>query len=206
MSALSMTRRPRGDDDVRTVFLIDGWPAFRRSLLFFVEAAGHRVVGEADSVDRATSAAGLESADVVIIDPGEDWVDVRADLAKLRRAAPTAAVVLLTAEPLPQRTVAKAVQAGVSACLTKCADPVDVLRAIDVAGAGVFTLVPRHVPTGEPREPSFSHAASVALPGLTRREQEMLLLIASGYSGVYRKLGVGTRADAIQAARSLGLT
>jgi len=220
-----MTRRPAGDDDVRSVFLIDGWSAFRRSLRLFVESAGHRVVGDADSLDRAAATAGLPAVDVVIFDPGPDWVEVDADLAKLRKGAPGACVVLLTAEPLPQHTVAKAVRAGISSYLTKRADPADVLRAIDIGRPGGLVLVPRDVLTGEPRERSFSYPTGVALPDLTRREQEILSLIASGYSNrsvaemlwvaeqtvkfhlvnVYRKLGVRNRADAVQAARRLGL-
>ena len=219
-----MTRRPAGDA-VRTVFLIDGWSAYRRSLRLFLEAAGHRVLGEADTLDRATSTAGLEAVDVVIFDPGSNWVEVDVHLAKLREGAPGASVVLLTADPLPLHDVAKAVRAGVSSYLTKRADPVDVLRAIDVARSDGFVLVPRAVVTGAQPDQPLQDVPEGAW-SLTRREREIVVLIAGGHSNstvakilwvaeqtvtfhlanVYRKLGVRDRGDLIQAARSLGLT
>ena len=216
---------PPAHGDSRTIFLIDGWSAYRRSLRLFVEAAGHGVVGEADSLARAASTTVLAAADVVIIDPGASWVDVATDLATLRRTASGASVVLLTAEPLPPEVVARAVQAGVSSYLTKLADPADILNAIAVSWSSGYVFVPRHVVEGTPREP-FSHPDGVFRPDLTRREQEVLMLAAAGHSNgriaeimwvaaqtvkfhlssVYSKLGVRSRAEAVEAARRLGLT
>ena len=90
----SMTSPPAHGDG-RTIFLIDGWSAYRRSLRLFVEAAGYRVVGEADSISAAAAHVGLGAADVVILDPGWEWRDVRADLARLRDANHAVAIVLL---------------------------------------------------------------------------------------------------------------
>ena len=72
----SMTSPPAHGDG-RTIFLIDGWSTYRRSLRLFVEAAGYRVVGEADSTPRAAATASLGAADVVILDP--DGSGVRPD-------------------------------------------------------------------------------------------------------------------------------
>jgi len=218
-----MTSSPAHDDS-RTIFLVDGWSAFRRSLRLFVEAAGHGVVGEADSLTQALSTKVLAAADVVIIDPGTTWVDAGEDLAKLRRAS-GASVVLLSAEPLPPEVVAQAVQAGISSYLTKRAGPADILNAIAVSWSSGYVFVPRHVVRGTSREP-LSHPGAVFGPQLTRREQEILLLAAAGHSNrriaeilwvaaqtvtfhltnVYRKLGVRNRAEAVEAARRLGLT
>ena len=126
-----MTSLPAHDDS-RMIFLVDGWSAYRRSLRLFVEAEGHGVVGEADSLTRAMSTKVLAAADVVIIDPGASWVDAAEDLARLRRAS-GASVVLLPAEPLPPDVVAQAVQAGIGSYLTKRAGPADILNAIAVA-------------------------------------------------------------------------
>ena len=217
--------RPPAHGDSRMIFLVDGWSAYRRSLRLFVEAAGHGVVGEADSLTRAMSTTVLGAADVVIIDPGTAWVEVAEDLAKLRRAASGASVVLLTAESLPPEVVAQAVQAGISSYLTKGAGPADILNAIAVSLFSGYVFVPRHVVNDTPRE-SLSHRDGVFRPHLTRREQEILMLVADGHSNrriaeimwvaaqtvkfhltdVYRKLGVRNRAEAVEEARRLGLT
>ena len=118
----SMTSPPAHGDG-RTIFLIDGWSAYRRSLRLFVEAAGYRVVGEADSISAAAAHVGLGAADVVILDPGWEWRDVRADLARLRDANHAVAIVLLTAAPLATDVARQAHGASVDAQLTKEASP-----------------------------------------------------------------------------------
>jgi DNA-binding NarL/FixJ family response regulator len=213
--------RPPADDDEFTVFLIDGWPAFRRSLRLFVEAAGHRVVGEADTVEEAAATISLGAADVVIIDPGAGWGDLIADLSTLRGAAPSTGVVLLTAEPLASSVVAQALQRGVGAYLTKSAGPADVLNAIAIALSRSFVVLPRHLLAAATlyERPQFTG------PQLTRREVEILTLAAEGHSdrriadvlwiaeqsvrfhlaNVFRKLGVANRTAAIQWAERYGL-
>jgi DNA-binding NarL/FixJ family response regulator len=216
---------PSAHGNSRTIFLIDGWSAYRRSLRLFVEAAGHGVIGEADSLTRAVSTSVLAAADVVIIDPGAAWVEVAEDLAKLRRAASGASVVLVTAESLPSEVVAEAVQAGISSYLTKRAGPADILNAISVSLSSGYVFVPRQVVNGTPPREPLSHPYGLR-SHLTRREQEILMLAAAGHSNgriaeilwvaaqtvkfhladVYRKLGVRNRAEAVEAARRLGLT
>nr|AYC79448.1 DNA-binding response regulator [uncultured bacterium] len=217
-----MRRRP-DDGDVRNVFLIDAWSAFRRSLQIFVDAAGYRVIGEANGLAEAVTTAGFDLADVVVFDPGPNWIAVGSDIEKLREAAPGASVVLLTAEPLPTESVAVAVQARASAYLTKDASPAEILTAIELTPWNGYVLVPRHALTDiDHDQPRLDLAADA---GLTRRESEILALIADGYSNsmvaqmlwiaehtvkfhlvnVYRKLGVRSLAEAIQAANTLGL-
>ena len=216
---------PAGHGDSRMLFLIDGWSAYRRSLRLFVEAAGHGVVGEADSLTRAMSTTVLRAADVVIIDPGTAWVEVAEDLAKIRGASCGASVILLTAEALSPEVVAQAVQAGISSYLTKRAGPTDILGAIAVSRSSGYVLLPRHVVERTRRDQPLSHPDGLSRPYLTRREREILMLAAEGHtngriaeimwvagqtvkfhlSSVYRKLGVRNRAEAIEAARRLGL-
>jgi DNA-binding NarL/FixJ family response regulator len=115
--------------DRRTVFLIDGWHIFRRSLRLFIAAAGYTVVGETDTVDAAAAMPGLALADIVVMDPGAAWTDLTADVATLRGLAPSVALVILTAEPLEPRASSEALRAGVDAQLTKDAGPAELLGA-----------------------------------------------------------------------------
>ena len=102
-----MTSPPEHGDG-RTIFLIDGWSAFRRSLRLFVEAAGYRVVGEADTAEEAAGAAGLAAAHVVVLDPGQTRRALAEDLATLRSASPRCTFVLLPAMPLEQTSCGRA--------------------------------------------------------------------------------------------------
>ena len=197
----------------RTVFLIDGWHIFRRSLRLFIAAAGYTVVGEADTVDAAATMPGLAVADIVVLDPGVAWTDLAVDVATLRGVAPSVALVILTAEPLEPDASSVALRAGVDAQLTKEAGPAELLGALALAAAGNFVILPRGRPAHE------------QLPELTRREREILTLIAQGLSdrvvanilwvapqtidfhlaNVFRKLGARNRQEAVLRARDGGL-
>jgi DNA-binding NarL/FixJ family response regulator len=207
---------PPAHGDGRTIFLIDGWPPFRRSLRLFVEAAGYRVVGEADNAEEAVGSASLAAAHVVVLDPDQTQHALADDLAMLRSASPRCTVVLLPAGSLELSVVEQTLHLGVCAYLTKNADPADLLHALAVAATGRFVVVPRHVlgpaPTADP-------------PVLTRRERELLTLAADGYSNAriaevlwvaeqsirfhlanaFRKLRVTNRAGAIRTAQHYGL-
>ena len=199
--------------DGRTVFLIDGWHIFRRSLRLFVAAAGYTVVGEADTVEAAAAIPGLVLADIVILDPGDAWTNQTAHVETLRGIAPSAALVLLTPEPLDPTTASDAFVLGVDAQLTKDAGPAELLGALALAAAGNFVVLPRGRPAHEPR------------PSLLRREQEILTLIGQGLSdrtvcdilwvtqqtidfhlaNILQKLGVRSREAAVQRARAYDL-
>jgi len=204
---------PPAHGDGRTIFLIDGWSTYRRSLRLFVEAAGYHVVGEADSISAATAGVGLGAADVVILDPGWEWRDVRADLARLRHVNHAVAIVLLTATPLAPEVARLAHGASVDAQLTKEASPEEILATVAIALCGNLIVLGR------------GHPLHWERPQLTRREHEILTLVADGLPtreigdmlwvaeqtvrfhlvNVFRKLGVTNRDAAVQRARSFGL-
>ena len=178
----SMTSPPAHGDG-RTIFLIDGWSAYRRSLRLFVEAAGYRVVGEADSISAAAAHVGLGAADVVILDPGWEWRDVRADLARLRDANHAVAIVLLTATPLATDVARQAHGASVDAQLTKEASPEEILATVAIALRGNLIVLSR------------GHPLHWERPNLTRREHEILTLVAEGFPNArHRRDSVGRRA------------
>lgn len=133
-----MTRRP-ARTDAPTVFLVDGWGSYRRSLRLLLEASGYRVVGEADTV------AGVRDADVVVLEPARGWPELEGELRTVRSSAPRAGIVLLSSAPLRAQLVFRAVESGVRACLTKRDEPADFLRAIEAAVSTEFILLPRHL-------------------------------------------------------------
>jgi DNA-binding NarL/FixJ family response regulator len=218
--------RQSADSDAGTIFLVDGWASFRRSLRLFLEASGHRVAGEANTVDRAVEMKDLRAADVVVVEPRLEWSDLERDLTTLQLAAPAVGVVLLSSESLRPDVVFRAVQAGVSAYLTKGEGPADIRRAIEAALWKEFVMIPRRLLAGITIHPaSLERVRAAKLLPLTRRELEILQLASEGHSNgqiaeimwiaeqsvkfhlsnVYRKLNVRNRAEAVAAARSLEL-
>jgi DNA-binding NarL/FixJ family response regulator len=204
-----MAWRP-ADRDARSIFLVDDWPGYRRSLRLFLEASGHHVCGEAGAVDQAVGRRGLHQAQVVVLEPEREWEDLERDLTKLRSAAPAAGIVLLSSAQLPRETVLNAIRAGIGAYVSKVVHPDELLRAIGAASSRGHVMLPRRL---------------FPAPDLTRREQEVLMLAAASFSereiadtlyvtgqtvrfhlgNVYSKLGVTSRAAAISAATGLGL-
>ena len=203
------------------VFLIDGWPAFRRSLRLFLEAAGYTVVGEAKTVGAAAESPALALADLVLLDPGRISIEAVLDIGALRSVGSRPAVVLLTAERLNPGVASEALLAGAYVQLTKLASPAELLGALAIALNGGFIVLPRSDPASvlpplDPPEPT---------PLLTRREREILTLAAEGHSdstiadilwvsgqaikfhlaNVYRKLDVRNRSAAVERAWEWGL-
>jgi DNA-binding NarL/FixJ family response regulator len=217
------------DSDACTIFLVDGWASFRRSLRLFLATSGHPVIGEADTVSRAAEMYRLRDADVVVLEPSTEWSVLQSDLATLRRTAPAAGIVLLSSQPIPTLVLVEAVHAGVSACLTKQNEPAELRRAIAAALSKDLVFVPRRLlqETSARLEKaiSLSAASDARRLGLTQREIEILVLAAESHSNrqiaevmwiadqtvkfhlsnVFRKLNVRNRPEAIAKARMLGL-
>jgi DNA-binding NarL/FixJ family response regulator len=172
----------------------------------------------------------LRAADVVVVEPRLEWSDLERDLTRLQLAAPAVGVVLLSSESLRPDVVFRAVQAGVSAYLTKRDGPADLRRAIEAALWKEFVMIPRRllarITIHSDEEPaSLDRVGDAKLLQLTRRELEILQLASQGHSNgqiaqimwiaeqsvkfhlsnIYRKLDVRNRAEAVAAARSLEL-
>jgi DNA-binding NarL/FixJ family response regulator len=223
-----MTPRP-ADSDAPTIYLVDGWGSFRRSLRLFLEASGLRVAGEANTIDRAAELQDLHAADVVVVEPRPTWKDLERDLTTIQLTAPAAGVVLLSSEPIPTQVVFQAMQAGVSAYLTKRDDPAELLRAIEAALSKEFLMFPRRLleraTLRHDELASVDPQRAARAQQLTRRELEILSLAGESYSNrdiaqimwidehtvrfhlanVYRKLNVRSRAEAVDAVRRLEL-
>ena len=140
---------------------------------------------------------------------------------KLAKAAPSVKILMLTMY-VDDASILGAVRAGALGYVQKGADAEDLLRAIAAVAAGEAIFGPGLArralqALSTPQEPAFAE--------LTRREREVLELIASGMSNqaiaaklglsantisnhissIFGKLQVSSRAEAIVRARSAGL-
>ncbi|MFR0356219.1 response regulator transcription factor [Streptomyces sediminimaris] len=180
------------------------------------------VIGNTTGAESAAAAARQEPDVLVIVSPSLT-VEHKRELAAL--SADTKVVLIAKAENAPRSI--EALRVGVQAVLTpgSSADElVHVLRTVSVGGAIVLPEEARsslhHLPDEGP-----SASATCLVAALTPRESEVIVLLAQGKSNaeiaekmsvstatvrshvhhLLRKLGVGTRAQAVAVAYESGL-
>jgi len=175
------------------------------------------IVGEAASLDELRTSARHVRPDLIVLDlsfGAGNAIDLLPEL--LAAAEPPRIVVLTMHDDLAHARAAFA--AGAHGYLVKEAAADELLRAIETVMAGSRYL---HAELGA-RPARAGHAA---LDELTRREQEVLALLARGYTnaeiaahlkvslrtvetqraGLRGRLGAHSRADMVDAAKRLGL-
>lgn len=210
-----------GDGSLR-VLVADDHPVVRGGLIALLDTLdGVEVVGQVGTGREAVSAAVAQQPHVVVMDLRMPDLDGVAATRLIRERAPQVAVLVLTMFD-EDSLVQGALAAGARGYLLKGAESAEIDRAIRTVAAGDAVLsrsVAEQVlgRTGSrPVDP---------LPGLTRREREVLDLIAQGLgnatiaarlhlspktvgnhiSAIFTKLGVSSRAEAIVRARDAGL-
>jgi DNA-binding NarL/FixJ family response regulator len=180
------------------------------------------VVGNTTGAESAAAAVQQEP-DVLVIVPPALTLEHKQELAAL--SANTKVVLIATTE-IATRSI-EALRAGVQAVLTpdiSADELIHVLRAVSAGGALIMPEVARpslhHLLDRTPLVPAGSLVAT-----LTPRESEVMVLLAQGQSNagiaeklsvsmatvrshvhhLLRKLGVGTRAQAVAVAYESGL-
>jgi len=164
------------------ILIVDDHAVVREGLRAFLELQeGLEVVGEAADGLEAIAQAQRLAPDVILMDlvmPRRDGVSA---MQELRERAPRSRVIVLTSF-LDDERLLPAIQAGAAGYLLKDVEPSELARAIRAAHAGEAVIAPsaaarlvRAIADGPGRawrEPEQ----------LTRREREVLALIAAGRS------------------------
>jgi DNA-binding NarL/FixJ family response regulator len=212
--------------DILRILIADDHQLFRdgvRTLL--LTASDMRLVGEAETGNRAITLAAELQPDVVLMDiqmPGPNGIEATRHIL---HASPHVAVLMVTMFD-DDHSVFAAMRAGARGYVLKGAKHDDLLRAIRAVGNGeaIFS------PTIAVRMMDFFAVMRPAklpqvFPELSDREREILNLIAEGYknpeiaeqlvispktvrnhvSNILSKLQVADRAQAILKARDAGL-
>jgi DNA-binding NarL/FixJ family response regulator len=218
---------PASDDQkpVRIV-LVDDHPVVRRGLASLLASLDDvEVVGEANDGESAVREVQLVRPQVVLMDiqmPGIDGIEAT---RRIKVAAPDVAVLVLTMFD-DDSTVFTAMQAGANGYLLKGAEQEEISRAIHAVVAGEAIFGPGVAARvlgffGERR----TTTSDPVFPELTDRERQVLDLVAAGrrtsaiaeelnqsaktvsnhLTGIFAKLQVASRAEAIVVARSRGL-
>ncbi|MCX4472701.1 Transcriptional regulatory protein LiaR [Micromonospora sp. MW-13] len=201
------------------LLLADDHPVVRAGLRAVLETEpGLTIVAEAATAEAAVTRAAEGDIDVVLMDLQFGKGMNGAEATAVITARPGAPRVLIVTTYGTDADVVPAIEAGATGYLLKDAPPEDLAAAVRTAAAGRSTLAP----TVADRLMNRLRAPRAAL---TRRETEVLALVAEGLSNqavgrrlhltegtvkshlahVYAKLGVDSRTAAVAAATDLGL-
>jgi DNA-binding NarL/FixJ family response regulator len=168
-------------DSIR-VLLADDHAVVREGLRTFLELQdGIEVVGEAADGEEAIAQAERLRPDVILMDLVMPKLDGVGAMRVLRRTLPASRVIVLTSFAQDDRLM-PAVQAGAAGYLLKNVEPKELARAVRAAHAGEAILDP--VVAARLVDAIANHAGALGgdTEHLTRREREVLDLIAKGFS------------------------
>ncbi|MBP2705210.1 response regulator transcription factor [Microbispora sp. RL4-1S] len=201
------------------VLIVDDHPVVREGLRGMLDSAPEvSVAGEAGSGDEAVVRAAELRPDVVLMDlrmPAGDGVSAT---TRILSGRPECRVIVLTTYETDQDII-RAVEAGAAGYLLKDTSRADLLGAIAAAARGETVLSPS-VATR-----LVSHLRSPAPASLSKRETEVLSLVARGLTNaevgkalfisettvkthllrIFGKLGVSDRTAAVTTALERGL-
>jgi DNA-binding NarL/FixJ family response regulator len=142
------------------------------------------IVGEASTGRQAVERAGRLTPDVVLMDVRMPDLDGIEATGELTRATPDTKVLILTTFEQDDY-VFGALRAGASGFLLKRTRPEELVAAVHTIARGDSLLAPsvtRLVIDRMAQQPLPELAAEAKLDGLTRREREVLELVARGLS------------------------
>jgi DNA-binding NarL/FixJ family response regulator len=156
----------------------------REGLKMIIEAEGNlRVIGEAGNGRDAIRLAQELEPDVVIMDISMPELNGLVAAAKLKRVSPGIKILTLTRHT-DKAYLKELVEAGVSGYVLKQSEPDELLRAIRAVAGGANYLDPAVTGTVFEIFAVRQHNPRGQIEGepLSRREAEVLRLIARGYS------------------------
>jgi len=193
-------------DPIR-VLIVDDHAVVREGLRTFLQLQdGIEVVGEAADGEQAVARATELEPDVILMDLVMPRVDGIGAMRELRRRASPSRVIVLTSF-LDDERLMPALQAGAAGYLLKDVEPAELARAVRSACADEALIDPTvaarllHTLSGDGHGGAArgavagASAAGDAIDQLTRREREVLELIALGHSNkrIAYELGVAEK-------------
>jgi len=215
-------------DHIR-LLLADDHRMLRESLRRAMEEHGFEVVGEAADGEEAVRLAEKLRPDVVLMDVTMPVLDGVGATRRVRDQVPGTQVVILTMHA-DREVLVDAIRAGASGYLVKDCSTEDVVDTVRKAASGETALSPELAATmlGEVRNlvrQEEAGAAAGAEPIISKREEEVLQLIADGLSttevaaqlyisvktvknhlaSIYQKLDTRDRTQAVLQAVRMGI-
>lgn len=211
-----------------SIFVVDDHQIFRDGLRLLIDSAEDMMlIGEAESGADVVEKLADVQPDLILMDihmPGENGIDVT---RRIKEQYPDMIVVMLTMFE-DDKSVFAAMRAGASGYILKGLKHHEMLQTLRVAATGGAVFSPHiagYIMQWFARMETVQPDSAVELPKLSRREQDVLALIAAGddnptisekltlspktvrnyVSQVLKKLAVSDRIAAAEKARRAGI-
>ncbi len=180
-------------DEIIRILLVDDHPLMRRGLRDLLEMEDDlQPVGEAGNGEDALRLAAELEPDLVIMDLNMPGMDGLETLRKMREAGIDARILIFTVSD-DQDHVLEALRNGADGYLLKDMNPDLLADQVRQAANGRMALTPElAMMLAEAIRERPRHAQQAQASSLTKREKEVLRLIAKGNSNkmIGRKLGI----------------
>lgn len=167
-----------------SVVLVDDHKLVRQAVKRALTDNGYDVVGEAGDGEEGTRLVAQFSPDIVILDITMPVMDGLAALKIIKASNPDTRVVMLTMHG-EATVVNQAINAGATAFMTKDAPMAEVIDVVKKVSEGELispSIAQQMLDTGSALVPEPHEVADVDTGILTKREREILQLIADGRS------------------------
>ena len=204
--------------------LADDHRMLREGLRRSMTDQGFDVVGEARDGDEAIRLAEELQPEVILMDVTMPEVDGVEATRQIRLAQPEVRIVMLTMHA-DQEVLAAAIRAGASGYLVKDCSTEEIASAVRMAASGETALSPQLAASMLDEVRKLDQPASEEERVITRREEEVLQLIANGCStpevaeklfisqktvknhlaSIYQKLDARDRTQAVLQAVRMGI-
>jgi DNA-binding NarL/FixJ family response regulator len=206
------------------LMLADDHRMLREGLGRSMREQGFDVVGEAGDGAEAVAMAQRVRPDVILMDVTMPEMDGVEACRQVRQQLPGTQVVMLTMHA-DQEVLASAIRAGASGYLVKDCSTEEIASAVRMAASGETALSPQLAATMLNEVRRWDKAAAEEERVVTKREEEVLQLIADGCStpevaaklyisqktvknhlaSIYQKLDARDRTQAVLAAVRMGI-
>jgi NarL family two-component system response regulator YdfI len=187
------------------VFIVAASPLARAGLENLLAARNVEVVGSNATIETLADTLADSAPDVVLIDSsGEPFEPVMGSILETGLTADISVVVL--GDGMTPGASADALRAGIRAALPGDISPDQLVAALQAAASGLYVLHPSHAPEGLPAGSGPTRALDELAESLTRRELEVLQMLAAGLSNkeIAARLGISEHTVKFHVASILG--
>lgn len=163
------------------VFIVAASPLARAGLENLLAARDVEVVGSNPTSETLAEILADAAPDVVLIDSsGEPFEPLLESILASGLASDVSVVIL--GEGMTPAAAADALRGGIRAALPGDISPAQLVAAIEAVASGLLVLHPSHASEGLPAGSAPSRALDELAESLTRRELEVLQMLAAGLS------------------------
>jgi DNA-binding NarL/FixJ family response regulator len=163
------------------VFIVAASPLARAGLENLLAAREVSVVASGATLDGLADVLADAAPDVLLIDSTGENFEAALESIVASGVAPDVSVVLL-GENVTAAASAEAMRAGIRAALPGDISPEQLVAALQAVAGGLLVLHPSQVSEEIPAASASSRALDELAESLTRREIEVLQMLASGLS------------------------